>query len=467
MRLYGGVRYIDAPCPNNVGRLDVGCMPMIADMQKNGIRLDCPQLHALTRRIITRHAEIESQVASHIGAYQYLHAVYGYSPFKISSRDHLSQLLFEHLQIQGHAPFARTPAGKRFEVSEDVLSPFKKSHPIVPLILEWHSIEKLRNTYTAVLPNQVDSNSRLHTKFNVTVAATGRLSSSKPNLQNIPTRSKLTLGHPLNWGLGRQIRAAFIASPGNVLVSCDLSQIEMRVAAHGAQDPTMLEVFQRDEDIHAKTACGVFGRDYYDVMSWNKESTEFLKWKKEERAPSKNLGFGVLYGLTAEGLQRNILTESEGEIDWTVEACQGFIDQFFRLYPELRRLMDLQYRRARRYGLVWDMFGRVRLVPEAKSAHKRISNEGERKAGNHYEQSSAQGVIKLAMAELTPIFDLFNRTHTCLPLVQIHDQILVEVDRKIAEEVGLIGQYTFEHAAPLNNVPTLSSLDVSDNWGDL
>ena len=467
MSLCGGVRYIDAPCPDNVARLDYGAMPMIADMQKNGIRLDCPQLHALTRRILTRHSEIESQVRSHIGAYQYQHEKKGYEPFKIGSRDHLSQLLFEHLQIQGHAPLERTPAGKRFEVSEDVLSPFKKTHPIVPLILEWHSIEKLRNTYTAVLPGQVDSASRLHTKFNVTVAATGRLSSSSPNLQNIPIRSTLTLDHPQGWGLGRQIRAAFIASHGCVLVSYDLSQIEMRVAAHGSQDPTMLEVFQRDEDIHAKTACGVFGRDYYDVMSWDKKSPEFAKWKKEERAPSKNLGFGVLYGLTAEGLQRNILTESEGQIDWEVARCQGFIDQFFILYPELRRLMDLQYRRARRYGMVWDMFGRVRLVPEAKSAHKRISNEGERKAGNHFEQSSAQGVIKLAMAELTPVFELFNRSNTCLPLLQIHDQILVEVDQSIADEVGLVGQYTFEHAAPLNNVPTLSSLDISDNWGDL
>ena len=467
MRLFGGVRYIDAPCPNNVGLLDHNPLPMIADMQTNGIRLDCPQLHALTRRILTRQSEIESQVGRQIGAYQYLHEKHGYQPFKISSRDHLAQLLFEHLKIQGDTLLARTPTNKRFEVSDDVLALFKKSHPIAELVSEWHSIEKLRNTYSAVLPTMVDSNSRLHTKFNVTVAATGRLSSSEPNLQNIPIRSTLTLDHPQDWGLGRQIRAAFIASPGCVLVSCDLSQIEMRIAAHGSQDSTMLEVFQRDEDIHAKTACGVFGRDYYDVMSWDKKSDRFMKWKKEERAPSKNLGFGVLYGLTAEGLQRNILTESEGEIDWEAAKCQGFIDQFFKLYPGLRSLMDLQYRRARRFGMVWDMFGRVRLVPEAKSAHKRISNEGERKAGNHFEQSSAQGVLKLAMAELIPVVAAFAKSHTCLSLLQIHDQMIWEVDKRVAEEFGMIGQYTFEHAAPLENVPTLSSLDISDNWGDL
>ena len=467
MRLYGGVRYIDRPSPANVSRLDHGALPWIASAHTNGIRIDCPQLHALTRRIETRKLTISDAVRSHIGTYQYSHHKHGLEPFQIGSRDHLSQLLFEHLQIQGNTPLARTPAGKRFEVSEDVLSPYKKSHPIVPLILEWHSIEKLRNTYTAVLPHLVDSNSRLHTQFNVTVAATGRLSSSKPNLQNIPVRSVLTLDHPQKWGLGRQIRAAFIASHGNSLVSCDLSQIEMRLAAHGSQDPTMLQVFQRDEDIHAKTACGVFGRDYYDVMTWDKESDRFKKWKKEERAPSKNLGFGVLYGLTAEGLQRNILTESEGEIDWAVDRCQGFIDQFFRLYPGLRSLMDLQYRRARRHAMVWDMFGRVRLVPEAKSTHKRISNEGERKAGNHYEQSGAQGVIKLAMAETHPVAIDIARSHVCMNLLQIHDQCIWETENSIAREFGLMCQYVFKHAAPLTNVPTQSSLDISDNWGDL
>lgn len=250
-------------------------------------------------------------------------------------------------------------------------------------------------------------------------------------------------------------------------MSCDLSQIEMRIAAHGSQDRIMCEVFQKGEDIHAKTACGVFGRDYYDVMSWDQSSDRFKKWKKEERAPSKNLGFGVLYGLTAEGLQRNILTESEGEIFWETDRCQQFIGQFFSLYPRLRDLMDLQYRRARRHAMVWDMFGRVRLVPEAKSSLKKISNEGERKAGNHYEQSGAQGVIKVAMAKMTPIVHDIARSNTCKILLQIHDQLIWETDSRIATEFGQIAQYEFEHAAPLDNVPTLSSADIADTWADL
>lgn len=463
MRLYGRVRYIDAPCPDNVARLDYGALPMISDMQLNGIRIDCPFLHALNNRIVTRQTEIQSEVQTQIGAYQYRHPKTGLEPFSIGSRDHLSQLLFEHLKVQQSPvtgdfdPVEMTPTKKRFIVSEDSLAPFKRRHPVVPLVQEWFSLDTLRTRYTSVLPYQVDVDSRLHTSFNVTVAATGRLSSSNPNLQNIPVRT----------AIGREIRRAFIASPGCTLVSCDLSQIEMRIAAHGAQDPIMIEVFQRGEDIHAKTACGIFGRDYYDVMSWDQNSPEFKRWRKEERAPSKNLGFGVLYGLTAEGLQRNIMTESEGEIVWETTRCQSFIDQFFTLYPRLRELMETQYRRARAYGMVWDMFGRVRLVPEAKSAHRNISNEGERKAGNHYEQSGAQGVIKIAMAVLTPMYREIARSYVCKPLLQIHDQLIFDVESGIAETFALMQQNVFETCAPLENVPTLSSADLADNWRDL
>jgi DNA polymerase I len=458
MRLFGGVRYVDAPCPNNVGRLDHGALPMISQMRQNGIRLDCPYLHSLSLNYHTQQSDLESEVRRHIGDYQYSHSKHGRLPFSIGSRDHLSQLFFEHLRIQGDAELARTPSGKRFEVSEDVLSPYKKSHPVVPLVLRWHMLDKLLNTYIDTLPRLVDSDSRLHTQFNATVAATGRLSSSRPNLQNVPTRSKE----------GREIRRAFIASPNCLLVSSDLSQIEMRIAAHGSRDPNMVEVFRKGEDIHAKTACGIFGRDYYDVMTWDQNSDRFKKWKKEERAPSKNLGFGVLYGLTAEGLQRNIMTESEGEVVWEVEKCQSFIDQFFRFYPKLLDLMQLQYRRARRFAMVWDMFGRVRLVPEAKSCHKRISNEGERKAGNHYEQSSAQGVIKLSMAEMTGVVADLSKSFKCLSLLQIHDELIHDVDRQYAEEFGYVCQHVFEHAAPLNDgIPTLSSKNLAETWADL
>lgn len=454
--MFNRVRYIDAPCPDNVLRLDNAALPMIASMHRNGVRLDVPFLRSMSQEIAQRQSELVDLIQGYIGDYQYRHSKHGLMPFQVGSRDHLSQLLFEHLKIQGDDVLAMTPKGKRFEVSQDVLEPFKKRHPIVNPILEWHEVEKVRNTYVDVMPNLVDSESRLHTTFNVTIAATGRLSSSKVNLQNIPVRSKI----------GRKVRNAFIPSPGCLLLQADLSQAEMRWACHGSSDPAMMEVFFRDEDIHAKTACGIFGRDYADVMSWPKDSEKFIRWKKEERAPSKNLGFGVLYGLTAPGLRRNILTESEGEVDWDEAKCQGFINQFFALYPRLREFLDLQYRRARRYGLVWDAFARVRLVPEARSAFKHISNEGERKAGNHYEQASSQGTIKLAMGELHGVLEDVNRSYKCLPLIQIHDALLLDVDKRVVEEVAVMVQGVMERASPMR-VPMLSSSDYGENWGVL
>ena len=271
---------------------------------------------------------------------------------------------------------------------------------------------------------------------------------------NIPVRSEL----------GKKIRFAFLSSPNCTLVSADLSQIEMRWAAHGSGDPTMIRVFHEGLDIHATTACNIFGRDYNDVMSWDQSSPQFKKWKAEERAPSKNLGFGVLYGLTAPGLQRNIFNESSGRIDWTEEKCQGFIDKFFTVYPGLRTLMDIQHRRAQRYAMVWDAFGRPRMVPEGRSAHTRVRNEGLRKAGNHYEQSSAQGTIKLAMAEIHPICEELCQDYRCFPLVQVHDQLIFDVDNEIAQEFGLILQDVMQKSSPLD-VPVLSSLDTAERWG--
>jgi DNA polymerase-1 len=312
----------------------------------------------------------------------------------------------------------------------------------------------------------VDADSRLHTSFNVTVAATGRLSSSNPNLQNIPIRSTLLVrvGNTLV-KLGVAIRNAFITSPGCVLVSVDRGQDEMRWAAHGSQDSNMMAVFHKRQDIHWKTTCAIFDHDYDAVMKM-KGTAEFERMKKEERAPCKNLGFGVLYGLTAPGLQRNILVESAGDIDWSEEKCQGFINQFFDVYPGLRSFMELQYSRARRYAMVWDAFGRVRLVPEGRSALKKIANEGMRKAGNHYEQSSSQGGVKLAMAEINVEMRERDKQSQCKPALQIHDQIVGDVDKRIAKEFGESMKVKMEGSVQLH-VPSESTLEYAERWGEL
>lgn len=452
--MFNGVHFSDYPDPDNISVMDHACLPMIHDMQRFGIRLDVPFLNSLTVEIKQKQEDILYEIDIYLGTYQDFNGK-SYQPFQIGSPDHVSRLLFESLKVQGDDLVPMTPKGKRFTTSDDVLEIFRTRHPVIGLILEWRELEKIRSTYTEPLPMHVDSESRIHTSFNVTVAATGRLSSSNPNLQNISVRSEL----------GRRVRNAFIASPGCVFVSVDRGQDEMRWAAHGSQDSNMMQVFHNRQDIHWKTTCAIFNHDYDSVMKM-KGTAEFDRMKREERAPCKNLGFGVLYGLTAKGLQRNILVESAGDIDWTEEQCQKFILQFFDVYPGLRSFMDLQYSRARRYAMVWDAFGRVRLVPEGRSALRKISNEGMRKAGNHFEQSSSQGGVKLAMAEINVEMRERTKTHQCLPALQIHDQIVGDVDKRIAKEFGESMKMKMEGSVELH-VPSESSLEYAERWGDL
>lgn len=466
--MFGGVVYRDYPDPVNVARLDYGALRLIHHMHRYGIRVDLPLLRSIASDIRARQAEIIEEIPGVIGDYRYSKTtckktkslvtfVQVHEPFNINSPDHVAQLLFHHLKVQGEAQVELTATRKRESTSDDVLDPFMKTHPVVPMIAEYRELEKIAGTYAEPLQLMADSDSRIHTHFNPTTASTGRLSSSNPNCQNIPTRSEL----------GRRIRMAFIASPGCVLLSNDLSQIEMRWAAHGSGDSNMIQVFWDGLDIHTKTTCAIFGRDYNTVVGWETtDPARYKAWKAAERAPCKNLGFGVLYGLTPLGLRRNIFNESEGRINWTEEQCTTFIEQFFTVYPGLRDFMDLQYRRAQRYAMVWDAFGRPRLVPEGRSTHKRIRNEGLRKAGNHYEQASAQGTIKLAMAELVPVYEEINTMGKCLPLLQIHDEIISEVDAGIADEVAMLFSSVMSKASPLC-VPVESSSDTGERWGEL
>lgn len=464
MELFGGVHYSNYPDPDNITVMDHGALPMIHDFHRHGIRIDVPFLNSLTSRIKTIQEEIEFETAIHMGSYQYRNPTKGsLEPFKIGSRDHIAQLLFEELKVQGTSPVPMTPKGKRFEVSEEILEPFKKNHPIVAGIIEWFSVDKIKNTYTEPLPLLVDSNSRIHTQFNVTVAATGRLSSSNPNLQNVSVRSKI----------GKQVRSAFIASPGFDLVSVDYSQLEMCWAAHRSQDKTMMEVFNLKQDVHDRTTCSVFGYEYSEIMALKelveskqatpKQVSEYAEYKQFKRLPCKTVGFGVLYGQTAEGLQKSLSTDG---VLWSVEQCEDLItNKFFAVYPGLKEMLERDYRTARRYAMIWDAFGRVRLVPEAKSQIKRIANEGVRKAGNHPEQSSGSGSCKIAMARLTPVFNEFGPDQA-RPLLQIHDQIIGEARKEISAEFAEIMRQEMELATPLS-IPLRSSSDIGERWSDL
>lgn len=464
--MYGGVHFSSTPDFDNVARIDHNCLPMIAAMHRYGIRIDILFLRALGDRVTVHKLEAESQLRQQIGnAYQDFDGT-RYTPFNPASPYHVARLLFHHIRVQGTLPVPLTKKTKRESTDEETLEMYRDAHPACGLILELREYDKLLGTYIRPILSKVsDRDPYLHTQFSPTTAATGRLSSKQPNLQNIPVRTKL----------GREVRNAFIASPGCVLVSTDLSQIEMRWAAYRSQDSTMLSVFQKGEDIHNRTTCNVFGLDYDTVdrrarrvdagTATDSEKSEHKHFKQYQRLPCKTVGFGVLYGQTAKGLQKSLATEG---VAWSEEDCTALIEtKFFGVYPALKEMLARDHSTARRYAMIWDDFGRVRLVPEAKSAHRRIAEEGIRKAGNHPEQAGAQGTEKIGMAELFPLMESISESHTCRPVLQIHDDCLSDVDRYIAREYADIAQYTFENASPLDGVPVKSSVGVAERWGDL
>lgn len=470
MKLYGGVRYIDAPCPANVRRLDHGALPLIHRMHTHGIRIDQPFLRSLHEEIATKKLDLEASTMQLVGSdYQDFNGKV-YKPFNIGSPDQVARLLFDHLQVHKGERLRMTDSGKRPTTGDEVLELYK-DNPIVSNILDWRELDKVDGTYVTALLTWADSDSRIHTSFSATTAATGRLASSKPNLQNIPIRTEI----------GKRVRMAFLAGTGRVLVSCDLSQIEMRWAAHLSQDPAMMEAFRLNQDIHEKTACTIFHLDLDHVASLRlkvesgsaspAETAWYRDFKQQKRLPSKVLGFRILYeevdGKHAPaGLQTQIIVE--GGPWWELEECAKLIADWYRTYARIRELMEEQYRRARRWGMVWDAFGRPRLVPEIYSAHRRIRGEGLRKAGNHTVQSSAQGTIKLAMAASLPIYDIFDGGNGCVcwPLLQIHDELISEVDKGQARDFADCQMEIMEQATPLS-IPVGSSSDIAERWGEL
>lgn len=463
--MYNGVHFsLDGPDPANIRVIDHGALGLISKMTTRGIRVDIPFLRALDLRITTRQREIEEAIPGILGnAYTDFDGK-RHAPFSIGSSDHVARLLFKHLELAKPGEVKLTKGKKREAVDDDVLSLLENRHLVVPAISEWRELNKLHTTYTGddcIIALVVDG--RVHTDFTTTVAATGRLSSRRPNLQNIPTRTKL----------GAEVRNAFIADPGWRLLSVDLSQIEMRWAAHRSKDATMMSVFWNKEDVHTRTTCNVFGLDYKDVAKIaaacdnSIATTDEMKWykafKKEKRLPCKTVGFGVLYGQSEMGLQSSLATEG---VYWTEDECKDLIEnKFFAVYPGLRDMLARDHATARRYAMIWDDFGRVRLVPEAKSTHRWISDAGIRKAGNHPEQSGAQNGLKLAMAELNDVLlpDFEGYLH---PLLQIHDEIILGVHPDVDEQAAFEVTEIMKNAVPLD-VPVESSSDIAERWGEL
>ena len=392
-------------------------MPIIAGMERRGVRVDIGRLGQLSAELYTRVGELEASV----------HEI-AHRSFNLGSTQQLAAFLYDDL---GLAAGRRTKTGRSTDA--DTLETLREENPVVGLVLEWRQLTKLKGTYVDAIPLLVDRDDRVHTTFNQAVASTGRLSSVDPNLQNIPVRTV--------WG-GR-IRDCFIADPDHLLVSADYSQIELRVLAHMTSDPALVEAFRRGEDIHTRTAAEVY-------------SVEPAAVTRDMRRNAKVVNFGVVYGLSDFGLAR--------DTGMSKEEARAFIDAYFARLPQVHEYLETVRNHARQWGHVDTLFGRRRYLPDIRAANRQIRQAAERMAVNMPMQGAAADIMKKAML----------RTDTALreaglaaaQLLQVHDELLLEVREDELEALVALVRTAMEGAAELI-VPLDVDIKVGPTWNSL
>jgi DNA polymerase I len=396
-------------------------IPVLARMEHTGIQLDTKYLKKFADEIDDLISDYEQQI-------------YGFAnqEFNIGSPVQLADILFGKLNLA--LPTRGIKKGKTgYSTAASELDKLRDSHPIIDLITQYREVAKLKNTYVDALPKLVDEKSRLHTSFNLTIAQTGRLSSTDPNLQNIPTRTDL----------GRRIRTAFVAGPGNKLISADYSQFELRLAAVLADDKELIEMFNRGADIHTATAAQVYEREPEDVT-------------KQMRRAAKVINFGILYGMSPHGL--SIAT------GMTREQAVTFIERYKDLRRPLFNYMDKLLEQARKDGYVETLFGRRRPMPDIHSSNFVVRQAAERAAINMPIQGTEADLMKLAMVKCDEI--LRTQHNDCNLLLQIHDSILVECPEPVADRVAELLKEAMESVYTL---PVRLDVDITTghNWGEL
>jgi len=397
--------------------LELPLVPVLADLELAGVRIDAAALGALSQRIEQDLADRSRRIFELSG-----------SEFNINSPKQLSEILFDKLQLPA---LKRTGKTRAASTAVEVLEELALTHDLPREILEWRALQKLKGTYIDALPQLVNpSTGRVHTTFNQAVAATGRLSSSDPNLQNVPIRTPL----------GREIRRAFIADPGSVLISADYSQIELRVLAHLSGDQALIDAFRRGDDIHDQTALKVFG-----------PSSGLDPHELRRRA--KIVNYALLYGKTAFTLAR--------DIGVTQQAAQSFIDAYFAGFPAVRGYIDRTLAEARESGVVKTMYGRRRFVPELTSRNGQIRAAAERVAVNMPIQGTAADILKRAMLDAHAA--LGRAGHGARMILTVHDELLFEAPRQAAGEVAALVRERMERAAELA-VPLTVDVGIGENW---
>ena len=400
--------------------IDLPLIPVLARMEQFGVKIDRAALSAMSSRL---ESEIDSKAKE-------IYACCGFE-FNISSPKQLGDVLFSKLNLPKPVKYGK---GKTISTAVDVLEGLAASHEAPRLVLEYRQLTKLKSTYVDALPALLSRTSgRLHTTFGQAATATGRLSSTNPNLQNIPIRTEL----------GREIRAAFTAESGKVLLAADYSQIELRLLAHFSQDLLLVEAFRRGDDIHTLTASQVFGVPPLMVTS-------------DHRRQAKVVNFGIVYGLSAFGLSQQLGIEP-GE-------AKRFIEAYFEKYHGVRAFIDKTLEEARRDQKVKTLFGRVRPIPDINSRNANQRGFAERTAVNTPLQGTAADLIKLAMIRIDA--ELSERGLASRMTLQVHDELVFEVPESEVEAVSRLVKDEMENAHPLS-VPLLVEIGVGKNWRDL
>ncbi len=388
---------------------------VLFEMERTGVLIDRPRLEAQSRELAQRIGELERQAVELAG-----------QPFNLGSPKQIGEILFNHLKL----PVAKKTASGAPSTDEEVLEKLAEDYPLPKVLLEHRALSKLKSTYCDKLPLSADARGRVHTTYGQAVAVTGRLSSSDPNLQNIPIRT----------AEGRRIREAFIAPPGHRIVSADYSQIELRIMAHISEDAGLLDAFSKGEDIHRATASEVFGVPLGEVSS-------------EQRRYAKVINFGLIYGMSAFGLASNLGIERD--------AARSYIDRYFMRYPGVAKYMESTRALAKRQGYVETVFGRRLWLPEINSPNGPRRGGAERAAINAPMQGTAADLIKLAMIAVTRWIS--EQALGTRLVMQVHDELVLEVPESEVERVREHVPALMSAVAPMR-VPLAADVGVGDNW---
>jgi len=398
--------------------LELPLVPVLVAVERAGVRVDLPALAGQAQKVDAELAGRTARIYEMAGG-----------EFNINSPKQLADVLFGKLQLP---VLKRTGTSKAPSTAVEVLEELALTHDLPRQILEWRGLMKLKGTYIDALPQLVNPETgRIHTCFNQAVAATGRLSSSDPNLQNIPIRTEL----------GREIRRAFIADEGHVLISADYSQIELRVLAHLAEDEALIEAFVRGDDIHDQTALKIFG-------------TDSGQDRHQLRSTAKMINYALLYGKTAFTLAK--------DIGVTPQTAQAFIDAYFAGFPRVRTFIERTLEEARLSGVVKTMYGRRRLVPELTSRDFQRRSAAEREAVNMPIQGSAADIMKRAMIDVQAALASYPDARMILT---VHDELLFEVPKSQAEDVAAVVRDRMQSTTTLK-VPLTVDVGIGENWKD-